>query len=149
MRNGTFDRNANIRILLGSLALSVAGTAPGALAQNAASALEEVIVTAQKREQNLQDVPVAVTALTQQTLEVNTVVDVSDLSGLAPNLTVRPAVGGTNLPAFNMRGITSYGIVPGSDKQISTYLDGVYIGSPRGGIFTLPDIQRLEVLRGP
>jgi iron complex outermembrane receptor protein len=131
------------------LAIVIAGLALEARAQSSTSGLEEVIVTAQKREQNLQEVPVAVTALTQETLEVNTVVNVNDLSGLAPNLTVRPAVGGTNLPAFNMRGITSYGIVPGSDKQISIYLDGVYLGSPRGGIFTLPDIQRLEVLRGP
>lgn len=115
----------------------------------AATQLEEVIVTAQKREQSIQDVPVAVTALTEEALEVNRVLTVNDLSGLAPGLTVRPAAGGTNLPAFNMRGITSYGVVPGSDKQISTYLDGVYIGSPRGSIFNLPDIRQLEVLRGP
>ncbi|WP_373096286.1 TonB-dependent receptor [Zhongshania sp.] len=111
--------------------------------------LEEIIVTAQKRDQSLQDVPVAVTALTRDAMDVNAVSSVVDLSGLAPNLTVRPAVGGTNLPAFNMRGITSYGVVAGSDKQISIYLDGVYIGSPRGSMFTLPDIQQLEVLRGP
>jgi iron complex outermembrane receptor protein len=149
MNSLKFDRQVMARALLSALAVSLSGVAQSVVAQQSTGGLEEVIVTAQKREQNLQDVPVAVTALTQETLEVNTVVDVSDLSGLAPNLTVRPAVGGTNLPAFNMRGITSYGIVPGSDKQISTYLDGVYIGSPRGGIFTLPDIQRLEVLRGP
>ncbi len=124
----------------------------GAMAESTLAAtqtLEEVIVTAQKREQSLQEVPVAVTALTQDALEVNKVLTVNDLSGLAPGLTVRPAAGGTNIPSFNMRGITSYGVVPGSDKQISTYLDGVYIGSPRGAIFNLPDIQQLEVLRGP
>ncbi len=140
---------AALRKLSCAAVLASCSLAFSAQAVQPTAALEEVIVTAQKREQSLQDVPVAVTALTQETLEVNTVVDVNDLSGLAPNLTVRPAVGGTNLPAFNMRGITSYGIVPGSDKQISIYLDGVYLGSPRGGIFTLPDIQRLEVLRGP
>jgi len=138
--------------------LLAVGLAPGTFAQGSdpsgvekvnPAALEEVVVTAQKREQSLQDVPVAVTALTQETLEVNSVINVNDLNGLAPNLSVRPSVGSVNLPVFNMRGITSYGIVPGSDKQISTYLDGVYLGSPRGGIFTLPDIQRLEVLRGP
>ncbi len=143
-RHTTLCRTLACTALLASVGLAVV-----AHAQQPAPALEEVIVTAQKREQSVQDVPVAVTALTPETLEVNTVMNVSDLSGLAPNLTVRPAVGGTNLPAFNMRGITSYGIVPGSDKQIPIYLDGVYLGSPRGGIFTLPDIQRLEVLRGP
>ncbi len=135
-------------VLITSALLS-AMLAPGAHAQSRATALEEVIVTAQKREQSLQDVPVAVTALTKDAIEVNSVVDVNDLAGLAPNLSVRPAAGGTNIPAFNMRGITSYGVVPGSDKQISIYLDGVYIGSPKGSIFQLPDIDRLEVLRGP
>ncbi len=135
-------------VLLGSAVLG--GMYSGAvLAQSRTLALEEVIVTAQKREQSLQDVPVAVTALTKEIMEVNSIVDVNDLGSLAPNLSVRPAAGGTNIPAFNMRGITSYGVVPGSDKQISIYLDGVYIGSPKGSIFQLPDIERLEVLRGP
>lgn len=113
------------------------------------AALEEVIVTAQKREQSVQEVPVAITALTQESLETNRVASVTDLSGLAPNLVARPASGGIGIASFTMRGITSYGIVPGSDKEISIYLDGVYIGSPRGSIFSLPDIAQLEVLRGP
>jgi len=115
----------------------------------ATAALEEVIVTAQKREENVQSVPIAITALTQEALATNRVSNVTDLSGLAPNLTSRPAPGGNAIASFSMRGITSYGIVPGSDKEISIYLDGVYIGSPRGSIFTLPDIAQLEVLRGP
>ncbi len=141
-------REGASNILLRAAILSSMGlVANTSIAEN--MVLEEVIVTAQKREQSLQQVPVAVTALTQEALEVNKIISVNDLSGLAPGLTVRPAAGGTNLPAFNMRGITSYGVVAGSDKQISTYLDGVYIGSPRGSIFSLPDIQQLEVLRGP
>ncbi len=125
------------------------GCGDAALAQSPSMQLEEVIVTAQKRLQSMQDVPVAVTAIGQEALEVNRVITVNDLNGLAPNFTVRPAVGGVNIPAFSMRGITSYGLVAGSDKQISVYLDGVYIGSPRGSIFNLPDIERIEVLRGP
>lgn len=115
----------------------------------AAPELEEILVTAQKREQNLQQVPIAVTAMTQEMLQVNQVVTVTDLSSLAPGLTVRPAAGGSNLASFTMRGVTSYGVVPGSDKQVSIYLDGVYISSPRASIFALPDIAQLEVLRGP
>jgi iron complex outermembrane receptor protein len=111
--------------------------------------LEEIIVTAQKREQNLQDVPVAVTAVTQDKLTVNRIFTVNDLSSMAPGLTVRPSSGGISTPAFTMRGQVSYGVVAGSDKQISVYVDGVYISSPRGSIFELPDIERLEVLRGP
>jgi iron complex outermembrane recepter protein len=111
--------------------------------------LEEIIVTAQKREQSLQDVPIAVTAVTQESLQANRIFNVSELSALAPGLTVKPTPGGVNVPGITMRGQVSFGIVPGADKQVSIYVDGVYIASPRGSTFTLPDIQRLEVLRGP
>jgi iron complex outermembrane recepter protein len=111
--------------------------------------LEEIIVTAQKREQSVQDVPIAVTAVTQETLQANRITTVNDLSAIAPGLTVKPSAGGIQVPAFTMRGQVSFGVVAGSDKQVSIYLDGVYLSNPRGSIFDLPDIQRLEVLRGP
>jgi iron complex outermembrane receptor protein len=111
--------------------------------------LEEIIVTAQKREQSLQDVPIAVTAISGETLQTNRVQSVLDLNGLAPGLVVTPAAGSTGIPAFSLRGIVAYGVVPGTDKETSIYLDGVYIGSPRGATFDLPDTQRIEVLRGP
>ncbi len=111
--------------------------------------LEEIVVTAQKREQSVQDVPIAVTALSSEVLEANRVVTVQDLSGLAPGMIVRPSAGGIATPSFTIRGQNSFGVVAGSDKQISIYLDGVYISSPRGSIFDLPDVARIEVLRGP
>ena len=111
--------------------------------------LEEIVVTAQKREQNMQDVPIAVTAISGDSLLTNRVTSVSDLSGLAPGVIVRTAAGGSQLPSFSIRGAISYGVVPGSDKQVSMYIDGVYLGAARGGIFDLPDIQRIEMLRGP
>jgi len=112
-------------------------------------ALEEVIVTAQKREQSVQEVPVAITALSQESLETNRVVNVMDLTGLAPNVTARPSAGGNGVASFSMRGVVSYGVVPGSDREVSIYIDGIYVGSPQGSIFNLPDIAQLEVLRGP
>ena len=111
--------------------------------------LEEIVVTAQKREQSMQDVPVAVTAISQASLETNRIVSVADLNGIAPNVSVRPAAGGTQIAAFSVRGLTSYGVVPGSDKQVSINLDGAYISSARGSIFDIADIARIEVLRGP
>ncbi len=113
------------------------------------SGLEEIIVTAQKREQSMQDVPIAVSALGGEALQANRVVTVSDLGGLAPGVTVRTAAGGSQLPSFSVRGAVSYGVVPGSDRQVSMYLDGVYFASPRGSIFDLPDVERIEILRGP
>ena len=121
-----------------------------AMAQDSDNAgLTDIIVTAQRREQSMQDVPIAVTALSAETLQANRVTTVNDLSGLAPGVTVRPAAGGSQIPSFSLRGVVSYGVVPGSDKQVSIYLDGVYISSPRGSIFDLPDVQRIEMLRGP
>lgn len=117
-------------------------------AQQQAQGLQEIVVTAQKREQRLQDVPVAITAVTAATLKANRVTSVNDLSGLAPNVTVRASGGSTQIPSFTSRGITSYGVVPGSDKEFSVYLDGVYLGASRS-LFELPDIERIEVLRGP
>ena len=125
------------------------GASEPAPQEAASDGLADIVVTAQRREQRLQDVPIAITALTADTLQSNRVTNVTDLSGLAPNLVARQSAGSTGIPSFSMRGITSYGVVPGSDKEISIYIDGVYIGSPRGSIFDLPDIARVEVLRGP
>ncbi len=139
--------------LLACTALAVIGFMPAKANAQAASedgsGLEEIIVTAQKREQSMQDVPIAVSALGGETLQANRVVTVSDLGGLAPGVTVRTAAGGSQLPSFSIRGAVSYGVVPGSDRQVSMYIDGVYLGSPRGSIFDLPDVERIEILRGP
>lgn len=118
-------------------------------ADDGRTGLQDIIVTAQKREQSLQDVPIAVTAITGDALASNRVVTVSDLTGLAPGVTVRSTAGGSKLPSFSVRGAVSYGVTPGTDKQVSLYLDGVYISSPRGSIFDLPDVSRIEILRGP
>jgi iron complex outermembrane receptor protein len=148
------SKSSPARCAISYAALIVASSlATTAFAQQAGSdqpaTLEEVVVTAQKRAQNIQDVPIAVTALNAETLQANRIATVNDLSGLAPGVTVRPSVGGVQIPSFTIRGAISYGVVPGSDKQVSIYLDGVYISSPRGSIFDLPDMERIEILRGP
>lgn len=111
--------------------------------------IAEIVVTAQKREQSLQDVPVAVTALTEDVLKANRIQNIQDLSGMAPGVTIRPAPGGASIPSLTMRGVTAYGAVPGADREVSFYVDGVYLHSPYGSLFDLPDIARIEVLRGP
>ena len=69
------------------------------------SRLEEVVVTAQKREQNIQDVPVSISALSADTLAANRIETVNDLSGVTLNLTIRPGAGGGRNPQYSMRGI--------------------------------------------
>src|SRR5579863_6519715 len=140
--------------LFGCTAIAAAGFVTGAFAQTQTapqegSQLSEVVVTAQKRTQNLQDVPIAVTAVTPQMLQTHRIAQVMDLNGVVPNLRVHLTAGGTQIPSFEMRGVVSYGVVPGSDKEISLYMDGVYIAATRGSTFELPDIARIEVLRGP
>jgi iron complex outermembrane receptor protein len=143
---------ARARLLVCSALASTLVLAQPVLAQSTDDdnrGLTEIIVTAQKREQSVQDVPIAVTAVTADTLAANRIMTVNDLSSIAPGVSVRPSAGGIQVPSFTIRGQNSFGVVAGSDKQVSIYLDGVYISSPRGSIFDLPDISRLEVLRGP
>lgn len=143
-----------MHIKTSSFALAVAMLAgemvsTAAYAQDANTGVQEIIVTAQKREERLQDVPVAVTAVTADTLQVNRVTTVMDLNGLAPGLLARPNAGSTGSPSYAMRGIFASASDPSQDRQVATYIDGVYIGGIRGAVFDLPDIQRVEVLRGP
>ncbi|MDG2002332.1 MAG: TonB-dependent receptor [Novosphingobium sp.] len=136
-------------LMIGVAATGIVASGPAYAEEADKSGLGIIIVTAQKREQSVQNVPIAVTAVTQETLEANRITTVNDLGSIAPGLTVQPSAGGIQTPSFTIRGQNSFGVVAGSDKQVSIYLDGVYISSPRGSIFDLPDIARLEVLRGP
>jgi iron complex outermembrane receptor protein len=135
-----------LSLLLGSTML----LAPGmALAQSSSeTTLESVVVTAQKREENLQTVPVAVTAVTRQTLAETRFVNLRDLDAVAPGVTVREGAGGIQNAQFSMRGVYATGTF-GSDAGIAFYSDGVYIASTLGTEFDLADVERIEVLRGP
>ncbi len=138
------------RSLLACTALASVALLPGqALAQDAEEnrGLEEIIVTAQKREQSVQDVPIAVTAVTAETLKANRIFTVNDLGSIAPGVTVRPSAGGIQVPSFTIRGQNSFGVVAGSDKQVSIYLDGVYISAARSLI--CPTLPALKFCAGP
>ena len=147
-------RHWNLRdALLSATALTVSAAAAPALAQPAGpvmgTRLEEIIVTAQKREQRLQDVPVAVSAVTSEVLQANRITSVRELDGLTPGLTVKNTPGGTSLPFYSLRGLYASGNQPATDRGISLYIDGVYMGGAAASLFNLADIARIEVLRGP
>jgi iron complex outermembrane receptor protein len=120
-----------------------------ALAQSSGTQLEEVVVTAQKRQQNLQDVPISVTAVTQEVMKANRIVDIRDLNAVAPNVTVRTIQGGGSAALVATRGLVTAGSALGSDKGLSQYIDGVYIQNTAASVFQLADIERIEVLKGP
>jgi iron complex outermembrane recepter protein len=130
-----------------ALAQNVAGAAMAA-PQDVGAKVTDIIVTAQKREQRLQDVPVAVTALGSATLDQIKFHAVEDLTGVSPGLSVRPGQGGAQIPAFTMRGIYGFNTI-GADQGVALYIDGVYVNSAVGANFDLADIERIEVLRGP
>ena len=110
--------------------------------------LEEIVVTAQKRQESLQDVPVAVTAVTSDQLENLQVRSLAALSGLAPNVTQVASVSGSD-PIITMRGIIGGNATNGTDTAVAMYIDGVYLARTTGASFDVADIERVEVLRGP
>jgi len=121
-----------------------------AFAQDAESAggLEEIVVTAQKREQSVQDVPTSVSAITAEDLEINRIQSVADLDSVTPGLTITTIPAGNSSPVYSMRGVIGLGTAPGADRGVALYVDGVYIGGP-GANSDIADIERVEVLKGP
>lgn len=111
-------------------------------------ALEEVVVTAQKREQNLQVVPVAVTAFSGEELRNSGVQDMFELAGITPSLTVTAAQTSTTT-AFGIRGIFTSSQNFGLESSVGLYVDGVYRARQGSMINNLVDIASIEVLRGP
>ncbi len=110
--------------------------------------LEEIIVTAQKREQNIQDIPVAVTALSGEQLVEYRITDMFDLQHSAPALRVGQSQTATTAN-FNIRGIGTSSQNFGLEPSVGLYVDGVYRARQSSLINELADVERVEVLRGP
>lgn len=110
-------------------------------------ALEEIIVTAQRREQNLQQVPVAVSALSQNAIEKADITDLTDIATRVPGLTFSPFSPGQNILA--LRGASSNDDGAGTDNSIAVFVDDVYLGRASNVNPELFDLERVEVLRGP
>jgi iron complex outermembrane receptor protein len=133
-------------------------TVSQALAQSAASAgaaadsgkLEEVVVTAQFREQNLQQTPIAITAVTAGMLEQRNQTDISQVAGQAPNVTLQPngAAFGSSMVAF-IRGVGQTDFNLALEPGVGIYVDDVYYATLTGSVLDLLDLDRVEILRGP
>ena len=108
--------------------------------------LEEIVVSAQKRKERIQDVPLSITAVTSEDLVKAGVTTNLDLTELVPGLKMDRIAGFTN-PAI--RGVTTSIDEPGADPNVATYIDGIYQSNPAAGTFDLPDVQRIDVLKGP
>ncbi len=110
--------------------------------------LDEVIVTAQKREETLLKVPVAVSVLSQDQLRDQGIVGFADLGSTVPNVDIR-TLGFTDAIQVSVRGITNNDFNESGNPAVATYIDGFYVGRSEGLSGALYDLQRVEVLRGP
>lgn len=111
--------------------------------------LDAVEVTAQRRVQRLLDVPLAVTALTQDQVEARGIERLDDLNSLAPGLQISRSPANTTISQITIRGSSQINPAIYWDPAVGVYLDGVYIGKAQGSIFNVVDIVSIEALRGP
>jgi iron complex outermembrane recepter protein len=147
----TFQRAYAFALLSG---VSLTGLSVPAFGQeadeNSDPVFGEIVVTAQKREQNLQDIPISISAISGDQAEFQGLNEVKDIGALSPNVSV---LGGTTNAAaavVTIRGIpTPADESQGFDSPIGLYLDGVYLARSSTASFEVADIERIEVLRGP
>ena len=136
--------SATLRV---SAALPLFGVVPAAIAADE-SVLEEVVVTATRRTESIQDIPVSITAVSADVLATAGVVDARDLVALAPNLSTQGSFGRT-APSFFIRGIGNLQFNTNANSKVGVYVDDVYLNSPAVQGVQLFDIERVEIARGP
>ena len=144
-------------LLSGTILASMMIAAP-ALAQEApapapvapSGGIEEIVVTAQKREENLQRTPIAITALTAQALQTAGIKDITGVVQATPSLYFAPYPSSSTTLVLYMRGqgVGDPNIIT-SDGGVGLYVDGIYQSRPQASTFDLADVERVEVLRGP
>jgi iron complex outermembrane receptor protein len=137
------------RPMASAIAFAMLGTAGAAGAQQAAdNQVESVVVTANKRAQNLQDVPAAITVLNDAALQRANVRELDDLPALSPALTISFSTQPGNF-SLNMRGIGTYSLGIGVESDVSVVIDDIPVGMQAEAFKDLADVFRIEVLKGP
>ncbi len=149
MRLTNLLRNTASVAVVGAVAFGFAGVASAQSAdQDGPTTIDDIIVTAQKREQNLQDVPIVVTSLSQETLEGAGVRDIKDLQILTPGLIVTSTTNESGTTA-RIRGVGTVADNPGIESSVGVVIDGVYRSRNGVGFGDLGELSRIEVLKGP
>ncbi len=111
--------------------------------------LEEIVVTARKRQESIQDVPVAVTAITPGQLERGSIKNIVDVAKLVPNVELHQTSQGSHSLSPSIRGLSYDDIEKSIESTIGVAIDGVFMASDSGAIFDFFDVESVEVLRGP
>jgi iron complex outermembrane receptor protein len=143
----------NLAFIMWAAPLGALGVGPAALAQAQEeddSVFETVTVTAQKREQSIYDVPVAISAFTAETIEKQGITDLTDIGKFVPNLNITGfSAGHTSSQNPFIRGIGLQDHLITTEPGVGVYVDGIYLGRQVGQNWSLANIERVEVLRGP
>ncbi|MEQ1780472.1 MAG: TonB-dependent receptor [Hyphomonadaceae bacterium] len=113
------------------------------------SARDVVVVTAQRREQDLQDVPLSVSTFSGEQLEDIGATDITEVGKFSPNVTLEVSRGTNSTLSAFIRGVGQQDPVGGFEAGVGIYLDDVYLNRPQGGVLDVFDVERIEVLRGP
>ncbi|HLS81713.1 MAG TPA: secretin and TonB N-terminal domain-containing protein, partial [Steroidobacter sp.] len=134
------------KLRTGTLLASTAQAAPLASASaqgEPIATLEEVVVTAQKREEKMQDVPISITALSGEHIENRGVNGLADLNALAPNVMFRQSPGARLISVVSIRGSAMGQPAIWVDPPVGLYLNGIYLGKSQGSVFDIVDIERV------
>jgi iron complex outermembrane receptor protein len=111
--------------------------------------LEEIVVTARKVQEQLQRVPISITALSPEAIQQHDIVSLEQVRDLVPNLDVGVTAGSTTAANIYIRGVGTYDYQIYTDSPVTTYIDGVLNARPDATLFEVADLERVEVLRGP
>lgn len=147
---GTVSRKHRLLPFLGGVLLAVGAPAfvsADSPPDDEPAVLEPIVVTAQRREQSLQDVPVTVTAFTGEFVQENGIVDIRGLQGLTPNLSIKS--NGEREAAVFIRGIGSIAPGIGADPAVGIFIDGVTASRGENATAAFFDVERIEVIKGP
>ena len=145
MKKSTYVRPKRLSAARLSAALVSASLMPAAFG----AGLEEVIVTAQKREESLQETPISLQVFDNQQLETKGINNIADLQTNVPSLQIAPHPNSAATSRIYMRGIGNSDDQVTQDGSVAVYMDGIYIARSQGLAMDIADIQRIEVLRGP
>jgi len=132
-----------------AIGAALAGLTTSVFAADDPMVLEEVIVTAEKRSESLQETPISISAFDAGMIDDLGISDLSDLNGLAPNFSLTPFPNSRSALVLFMRGVGNNENQITQDPAVGVYMDGVYIGRSAGLASDVADLERIEVLRGP
>src|SRR3954462_15454002 len=151
VRKRRFGNSITVRSCYVAIAVGV-GVAPVVASAQESEKLEEIVVTARKRSESLQETPIAISAFTSASLERQQITNTADLDQVTPNLqfaSYGPLTGNNSAAQVYIRGIGQSDGSSGVDPGVGLYIDEVYMGRSVGGVMDFRDISSVQILRGP